>query len=126
MPIVTITALGKKPADFKNAVFDAVQVALLQAGVPKANKFHRFVEMAPDDFRFDSEFPDARRVRDDNFILIEILWSTGRSVLIKKKVLETLMKELRDSGIDPENAMVAFQENAWENWACAGGRLAYA
>lgn len=126
MPIVTITARGKKPAAFKDAVFDAVQEALLQAGVPKANKFHRFLEMEQEDFRFDGEFPDARRVRDDNFILIEILWSTGRSVLIKKKVLEILVQQLRSVSIDPENVMVSFQETAWENWACAGGRLAYA
>lgn len=126
MPIVTITARGQRPVAFKNAVFDAVQQALLQAGVPKANKFHRFLELAPEDFRFDSEFPDARNPRNDDFILIEILWSAGRSVLIKKNVLQTLVEHLQASGIDPENAMVAFQETAWENWACAGGRLNHA
>ena len=126
MPIVTITARGKRPVAFKNAVFDAVQEALLQAGVPKANKFHRFLELEPEDFRFDGEFPDARHPRDDDFILIEILWSAGRSVLVKRKVLEALVAQLQASGIDPENAMVAFQETAWESWACAGGRLTHA
>lgn len=126
MPIVTITARGQKPVDFKNAVFDAVQQALLQAGVPKANKFHRFLELAPENFRFDGEFPDARHPRNDDFILIEILWSAGRSVLVKKKVLQTLVEHLQALGIDAENAMVAFQETTWESWACAGGRLTHA
>ena len=126
MPIVTITTRGKKPSAFKDALFDAVQEALLQAGVPKANKFHRFLELAPEDFRFDSQYPDARQPRNDNFVLIEILWSAGRSVLVKKKVLQTLVEQLEASGIDPENAMVAFQETGWESWACAGGRLTHA
>jgi len=126
MPIVTITTRGKEPAAFKDALFDAVQEALLQAGVPKANKFHRFLELAPEDFRFDDRFPDARQPRNENFVLIEILWSAGRSVLVKRKVLQTLVEHLQASGIDPENAMVAFQETAWENWACAGGRLTHA
>lgn len=126
MPIVTVTARGQKSKDFKDCVFDAIQDALAQAEVPRTNKFHRFVELSPEDFRFDPTVPDARRPRTDDFLLIEIVWSTGRTVPVKKKVVEQLALSLTMSGLDPENVMVYFQETAWDNWACAGGRLTHA
>jgi phenylpyruvate tautomerase PptA (4-oxalocrotonate tautomerase family) len=56
-------------------------------------------------------------------VLIEILWSVGRSVKVKKKLLTELMDRLRAQGLDPENVMVVFKETSWENWSFAGGRL---
>jgi phenylpyruvate tautomerase PptA (4-oxalocrotonate tautomerase family) len=56
-------------------------------------------------------------------VLIEILWSVGRSVKVKKKLLAELMERLRGAGLDPENVMVVFKETSWENWAFAGGRM---
>ncbi len=126
MPIVTVTARGRKTAEFKDAVFDAIQEGLAQAGVPRTNRFHRFIEQAPEDFRFHAEFPDARRPRTDDFLLVEIVWSTGRAVPVKKQALEALARALEAAGFDPENVMVYFIETAWENWACAGGRLTHA
>jgi phenylpyruvate tautomerase PptA (4-oxalocrotonate tautomerase family) len=76
-----------------------------------------------DDFRFDPSYPDVAGSRNDDFVLIEILWSVGRSVKVKKKLLAELVERLRAAGLDPENAMVVFKETSWENWAFAGGRL---
>jgi phenylpyruvate tautomerase PptA (4-oxalocrotonate tautomerase family) len=56
-------------------------------------------------------------------VLIEILWSVGRSVKVKKKLLDELMANLRTAGFDPENVMVCFKETSWENWSFGGGRL---
>jgi len=61
--------------------------------------------------------------RDNDFALIEILWSVGRSVKVKKKLLEELMSALAREGLKPENVMVVFKETMWENWSFAGGRL---
>lgn len=125
MPIITVTTTCGKSKEFKDGVFDALQSALQQAGVPRDNKFHRFIELAPEDFRFGSQFPDAQQPRDDGFLLIEILWSTGRTVAMKRSLLQSLAESLQDTDIHPENVMVYFQETAWENWACAGGRLTH-
>lgn len=126
MPIISVTTTHGKSAQFKDAVFDALQTALSQVGVPRDNKFHRFIELAPEDFRFGSQFPDAQRPRDNDFLLIEVIWSTGRTVAMKRDLLKTLARSLETIGIHPENMMVYFQETAWENWACAGGRLTHA
>ena len=47
----------------------------------------------------------------------------GRSVKVKKKLLEELAISLTHSGFDMENVMVCFKETVWENWSFAGGRL---
>ena len=127
MPIVTITVRKPKSREFKSAVLDAVHQALVGAGVPEADRFHRVLELEADDFRFDPRYPDAHSDRSDDFVLIEILFSVGRSVKVKRKILQDLVSGLsRSPGLNPENVMVCFKETQWENWSFAGGRLIHA
>jgi phenylpyruvate tautomerase PptA (4-oxalocrotonate tautomerase family) len=123
MPLVTLTVRKPKSAAFKATVLDAVDAALVSAGVPAADKFQRVIELDAADFRFDPAYPDLKSERNDDFALIEILWSVGRSVKIKRKLLDELMGTLSAAGMDTENVMVCFKETAWENWAFGGGRL---
>ena len=65
--------------------------------------------------------------RRDDFVLIEILWSVGRSVKVKRKLVADVAAQIaRDTGIDPEHVMIVFKETAWENWSFGGGRLLHA
>jgi len=123
MPLVTLTVRKPKSQQFKSAVLDAVHAALAATGVPPADRFQRVLELDAADFRFDPTYPDAAKPRSDDFVLIEILWSVGRSVKVKKKLLEDLLGSLARAGLDPENVFVCFKETAWENWSFAGGRL---
>ena len=123
MPLVTLTVRKPKTAEFKSKVLDAVHQALVSSGVPATDKFQRVIELAPKDFRFDPGYPDVKGTRTDDFALIEILWSVGRSVKVKRKLLEELMALLSAAGLDTENVMVCFKETTWENWSFAGGRL---
>lgn len=123
MPLVTLTVRKPKSNAFKSSVLDAVHAALISSGVPSTDKFQRVVELDAGDFRFDPTYPDLQADRDDDFVLIEILWSVGRSVKVKKKLLEELMTSLAQAGLDPEKVMVVFKETGWENWSFGGGRL---
>jgi phenylpyruvate tautomerase PptA (4-oxalocrotonate tautomerase family) len=123
MPLVTLTVRKPKSAEFKAKVLDAVHACLVSSGVPDTDKFQRVLELDADDFRFDPAYPDVAGTRTEDFVLIEILWSVGRSVKVKKKLLAELVERLRAAGLDPENAMVVFKETSWENWAFAGGRI---
>ena len=123
MPLVTLTVRKPKSNDFKTAMLNAVHAALVSSGVPATDRFQRVIELEPEDFRFDLTYPDVKTERNEDFALIEILWSVGRSVKVKKKLLEELMGTLAQVGIDTENVMVCFKETSWENWAFAGGRL---
>jgi phenylpyruvate tautomerase PptA (4-oxalocrotonate tautomerase family) len=123
MPLVTLTVRKPKSADFKATVLDAVHASLVSTGIPDTDKFQRVLELDAADFRFDPGYPDVAGARGDDFALVEILWSVGRSVKVKKMLLAELMDRLRNAGLDPENVMVVFKETAWENWAFAGGRV---
>ena len=123
MPLVTLTVRRSKSAEFKAAVLDAVHAALVSSGVPAADRFQRVLELTASDFRFDPAYPDLKSPRDADFVLIEILWSVGRSVKVKKKMLAELMESLAHAGLNTENVMVCIKETSWENWAFGGGRL---
>ena len=123
MPLVTLTLRQPKSPTFKDAVLEAVHAALVMQGVPANDLFQRVLELPAQDFRFDPTYPDLSTPRNDGFVLIEILWSVGRSVKIKKKFLQDLMDALIQASLDPDNVMVCFKETAWENWSFAGGRL---
>ncbi|MET3107067.1 phenylpyruvate tautomerase PptA (4-oxalocrotonate tautomerase family) [Oxalobacteraceae bacterium GrIS 2.11] len=126
MPLITLTVRKPKSSEFKTSVLNAVHAALVNSGVPVTDRFQRVLELDVDDFRYDLNYPDVQGARNDDFVLIEILLSVGRSVKVKKSILATLMAELSAAQINPENVMVCFKETAWENWAFAGGRIIHA
>ena len=126
MPLVTLTLRQRRPAVFKTAVLDAIHSALVQAGVPLADRFQRVITLDPVDAHIDPHYPDLHRPRTADALLIEILWSVGRSVKVKRALLADLMQRLAALGIDTEQVMVVLQETAWENWSFAGGRHLYA
>ena len=127
MPLVTITTRAGKTSSWKRAVLDGVHNALVASGVPEADRFQRVIELGEDEFVFDARYPDAATARTADFVLIELLWSVGRSVKVKRKLLSDLTAALRESpGLDPENVMLVFKETQWENWSFAGGRIIHA
>ncbi|MBI3714834.1 MAG: tautomerase family protein [Betaproteobacteria bacterium] len=127
MPLITLTVRKPKTTAFKSAVLTAIHEALVASGVPETDRFHRVLELDASDFRYDGSYPDIGSPRGDDFVLIEILLSVGRSVRVKRKILADLMAGLaRDPGLNPEHVMVVFKETQWENWSFGGGRQIHA
>ena len=127
MPLVMLTVREGKSSEFKSMVLDAVHGALIASGVPEKDRFQRVLELSADDFRFDPEYPDLTARRTEDFVLIEVLLSVGRSVKVKKKILADILGGLsKDPGLNPENVMVCFKETLWENWSFGGGRIIHA
>ncbi len=124
MPLVTLTVRRGKDAAFKSAVLNAVHNALVASGVPQADRFHRVLELSAEDFRYDASYPDLASPRTDDFVLIEVLLSTGRSVKVKRKIAIDLIDALRQApGLQPDDVMLVFKETLWENWSFGGGRF---
>ena len=127
MPLVTLTVRQGKSSAFKFAILDGVHRALVASGVPQKDRFHRVLELDADNFCFDDDYPDLSSRRDDDFVLIEILLSVGRSVKIKKKILADLLASVsQNPGVNPENVMVGFKETQGESWSFGGGRIIHA
>ena len=123
MPLVTVTVQKPKTVEFKDTILSAVHDALVASGVPPTDRFQRVLELDASDFRFDSTYPDLTSSRDENFVLVEILLSVGRSVKVKKQIVTSIVDKLSSQGFDPERVMVCFRETRWENWSFGGGRL---
>jgi len=127
MPIVTITVRKPKSSTFKTNVLESVYESLVKAGGahPK-DRFHRVHELDADDLRFDPRFPDLEADRTDDFVLVEVLLGAGRSVRIKRQILEDMMGRLTRRGLNPEHVMVCFQDIPWEAISTGGGRMPHA
>jgi hypothetical protein len=126
MPLVTLTVSEHMPAERRRALLDAVHQALVAVGVPVADRFQRVLALADGDFIFDPHYPEppgSGTARDGRFAIVEVLWSVGRSVKVKRQLLEHLRLGLVEAAFDPEQLMLVFKETAWENWSFAGGRL---
>jgi hypothetical protein len=123
MPVVTFTLLKGQPAALKTKLGEAVHLALENAGIPKADRFQRFLELDKENFNYDLRYPDLSEPRTDSFVLIEILFSVGRSVKIKQKILNNILAHLHAARISSNDVMVCFQETAWENWSFANGHI---
>jgi hypothetical protein len=117
--------LKGQPAEMKTKLGDAVSLALEKSGVPKADRFQRFLELEKENFNYDLHYPDLAEPRTDRFVLIEILFSVGRSVKIKQKILNDMLEYLQASGFSSNDVMVCFKETAWENWSFANGHIPY-
>ena len=136
MPLVTLTVLDSTPAAHRLALLDAVHTALIAVGVPPADRFQRVLALPASAFVFDPRYPETpetpeaspnnRSPRTERFAIVEVVWSVGRSVKIKKQLLQQLVEALRLIDHDPEQMMLVFKETAWENWSFAGGRMLHA
>lgn len=123
MPLITVTAAKGRTAEEKHKISDVIQQALVASGVPETDRFQRFIDLDPENFIYDRHYPDLKEARSGAFTIIEILLSFGRSVKVKRKILETLIAGLKEHGIAPNDVMICFKETAWENWAFANGTL---
>ena len=127
MPLVTVTLARQANREFTSAILDGVHGALVANGVPETDRFQRVLALDDASFRFDARYPDVATARTRDFVLIEVLWSVGRSVKVKRKVVADVVRAIAgDPGVDPEHVMIVFKETAWENWSFGGGRLLHA
>lgn len=123
MPLITITTGKGRTAEQKQKIGDAIHVALVESGVPAADRFQRFFELEPENFIYDKQYPDLGKPRSSQFMIIEILLSVGRSVKVKKKILASLVAQMKALGYDPNDVFVVFRETSWENWAFGNGEI---
>lgn len=127
MPLVTLTMNRGRDVETIDAMLDAVHSALVGAGVPPTDRFQRVIELDTRSFRYDPRYPDLPHDRDRGFVLIEVLWSIGRSVKIKRPLAASIAASVANAAaIDASQVMLVFVETAWENWSFSGGKLLHA
>ena len=92
------------------------------AGFPNTDRFQRVLELGPDDLIFHPTHPDLSTARTQEFILVQILLSSGRSDDLKDTLRRAIVQNLgRQPGTAPTDVMIVIYETAMRNWSFAAG-----
>ncbi len=122
MPMVTVSLLAGRPPAWRRAILDAIHDAIVATGFPDTDRFQRVLEFAPDDLVVHPTHPDLSTPRTNQFILVEILLSSGRSDDLKDTLRHAIVQNLgRQPGISPTDIMILIYETAMRNWSFARG-----
>ena len=122
MPLVTISLSKSWSIEDQKLIADGIHEAIVGVGFPKTDRFQKIHRLSKDQILYDDRHPNLTEPRTENFVLIEIIISLGRSVEFKKDLLSRIIQNLKNKpGILPHDVMVLFIETARENWAFASG-----
>ncbi|MEG2885172.1 MAG: tautomerase family protein [Acinetobacter sp.] len=115
MPLSKIEVCYSHPPTTVQALMDAViqaQREVLQ--IPEHDRQIRYIEHRPEHFWIPPN-------KSQKYTLIEICMFYGRSLETKKKLYQTLVKNLTELGIPKDDIFILLQEQALENWGIRGG-----
>jgi len=101
---------GKKEK-LSNVIHDCVVESLR---LPKNKRAHRFINLEKDDFYY----PEGRT---DDYIIIEIMMISGRTVETKKSLIKMLFKEINEQlNISTTDIEISILESPASNWGFRG------
>ena len=126
MPLVRISLMKGKPADFGKKVGAIVYRAMVDTiNVPAKDHFQVITEHDNNSLIYDPSYLDIPRT--DGVIFIQITLNEGRTVELKKAfykaVAEQLHKELE---VRPQDVFISLVEGKKENWSFGNGVAQYA
>jgi phenylpyruvate tautomerase PptA (4-oxalocrotonate tautomerase family) len=124
MPLFTVTMRAGRGTAEKDAISAAIHEASVSAGYPEDDFFQRFISLEEADLRINLHYPDLRKPRSRQVLMIEALLSSGTAEDRKRLLLSAMVSRLQEAGTDPEDVMVFFGEIDRSNSSFGGGRLA--
>ena len=126
MPLVQISLLKDKPAEYRRAISDNVYRAMIETfDVPDDDKFQIITEHEADDLIYDKNYLGIERTDDILFIRLTV---NDTRTLEQKKALYKRIAELlaENPGIRPQDVLINLVEVAKENWSFGNGEAQYA
>jgi phenylpyruvate tautomerase PptA (4-oxalocrotonate tautomerase family) len=126
MPLVRISLLRGKSAEYRRKVGDAVHRALVETiAVAPQDRFQVISRHDPEDFIYDTDYLGIQR--SGNLVIIQITLSAGRSIERKRALYRRIAERLGEEvGMRPEDVWVNLVEVAKENWSFGNGVASYA
>jgi 4-oxalocrotonate tautomerase len=125
MPLVRISVLRGRPAEQRRRLGDTVHAALVEAvGVPALDRFQVISEHAAEDLVYDPSYLGVRRT--DGIVIVQITFSSGRSLEQKRSLYRTIAENLAREGVRPEDVWINLVEVPRENWSFGNGVASYA
>lgn len=125
MPLVRVSLIKGRTAEFRRRVGDAVHSALVETiGVPERDRFQLISEHDPNDLVYDREYLGIKRT--DGIVVIQLTISTGRTAVQKRTLFRRIADNLAELGIRREDVWINLVEVARENWSFGLGLASYA
>ena len=111
MPFVTfIVRRGISTAD-KSQLSEAMLEAQVAAGFHRDDRFHRFLEVDPDDLQVDARFPDYTADRTDRFMVVEVIISSGRPAGTAARIADEAVRLFGERlRLAPQDILFIFHE----------------
>ncbi len=115
MPIVKVEMLKGKSPEYKKTVLDCIHSGLVDSiDIEDWDRFQRINEYDKADFEMPS-------FKSDDFMIIELTLFPGRTKEQKKKAIERITENLKNSlSVDPSDVFMIIQEPPLENWGIGG------
>ncbi|MGB7466295.1 MAG: tautomerase family protein [Candidatus Acidiferrum sp.] len=125
MPLVRIDLREGTSPDYRNALGDGVQRAMIEAfALPPDDRFQVITERPPEGLIYDRAYLGIQR--SDKIVLVQITMSTGRKPQQKRKLFQRMAEILAESpGLKPQDLVINLVEVAWENWSFGNGEAQY-
>ncbi|MGH3119275.1 MAG: tautomerase family protein, partial [Gaiellales bacterium] len=112
MPLVQIEVLKGRSLPEKQALFDAVHEALVEAlKIPDDDRVQRLIEHESEDFEAPSEA----------YTIVRITMFPGRSLSAKRDLYRAIVKNLGQLGVPANDVFIVLQEPPLEDWGIRGG-----
>ncbi|WP_027779549.1 tautomerase family protein [Paraburkholderia caledonica] len=126
MPLTQIALRAGKPAEYRKAIADSTQRALVATfNVPKDDIFMLITEHEADNFVYDNQYLNVQRT--DDLVMIQITLNNTRTLEQKKALYKRMVDELHESpGLRREDVLINLVEVLKENWSFGNGIAQYA
>jgi 4-oxalocrotonate tautomerase len=125
MPMVRISVLQGTAPEYRRALSDGVQRAMVEAmQVPADDHFHVVTEHPPGGIVFSPSYLGISH--SDRIVFVQVTLSTGRKPPQKRAFFRRLKEILAESpGVPPQDLIVNLVEVSWENWSFGNGAAQY-
>ena len=111
MPFVTFTIRRGLSATDKSRLSEAMLDAQMAAGYPRADRFHRFLEVDRDDLLVDPRFPDYATDRTDRLMVVEVVISKGKPISTAATIAQEAVRLFGERlQLAPQDVLFLFQE----------------
>jgi phenylpyruvate tautomerase PptA (4-oxalocrotonate tautomerase family) len=126
MPLVRISLIGGKTAEYKRKVGDVVHQAMVETiNCPPQDRFQLITEHTKENFLCAPEYLGIAHT--DDLIIIQITLNEGRTVELKKALYRAIATGLNKAvSVSVQDVFVSLVEVRKENWSFGNGVAQYA
>lgn len=115
MPLVTISILKGKPAEYIKAVADGVNAAVIETmGFPDDDRYQIIHQLDPECLQL--------QTREGDRVMMHLVMRAGRSNKSKQAFYQKVVENLAaNPGIPPRNVLITITENHDIDWSFRDG-----